>query len=99
MGSLSKSKELSSMADLKATFEKAADVKQLDAKPTDEEMLLIYALFKQATVGDVNTSCPGMFDFTGKAKWYAWEKQKGKSNETAMKEYIDQVEQLKKKYG
>lgn len=35
--------------------EAAAEVKQLKAKPTDEEMLQIYSLFKQATVGDVNT--------------------------------------------
>lgn len=30
-------------------------MKQLKAKPTDEEMLQVYALFKQASVGDVNT--------------------------------------------
>uniref|UniRef100_A0AAX7T5D4 Acyl-CoA-binding protein n=1 Tax=Astatotilapia calliptera TaxID=8154 RepID=A0AAX7T5D4_ASTCA len=79
--------------------EAAAEVKQLKAKPTDEEMLQIYSLFKQATVGDVNTARPGMFDFTGKAKWDAWEKQKGKSNENAMNEYISLVEELKQKYG
>ncbi|PWA20560.1 hypothetical protein CCH79_00019966, partial [Gambusia affinis] len=33
----------------------AAEVKQLKAKPSDDEMLLLYSLFKQATVGDVNT--------------------------------------------
>ncbi|XP_030285314.1 acyl-CoA-binding protein-like isoform X1 [Sparus aurata] len=66
------------MADLQAKFDTAAaEVKQLKAKPTDEEMLQVYSLFKQATVGDVNTGRPGMFDFTGKAKWDAWEKQKG----------------------
>uniref|UniRef100_A0A3Q3LH36 ACB domain-containing protein n=1 Tax=Mastacembelus armatus TaxID=205130 RepID=A0A3Q3LH36_9TELE len=77
----------------------AAEVKQLKAKPTDDEMLKVYALFKQATVEDVNTARPGMFDFTGKAKWDAWEKQKGKSKEDAMNEYINLVEQLKQKYG
>ncbi|XP_053184080.1 acyl-CoA-binding protein [Scomber japonicus] len=88
------------MADLKAKFDAAAEeVKQLKAKPADEEMLQVYSLFKQATVGDVNTARPGMFDFTGKAKWDAWEKQKGKSNEDAMNEYINLVEQLKQKYG
>ncbi|XP_004572007.1 acyl-CoA-binding protein [Maylandia zebra] len=88
------------MAELQTKFdEAAAEVKQLKAKPTDEEMLQIYSLFKQATVGDVNTARPGMFDFTGKAKWDAWEKQKGKSNENAMNEYISLVEELKQKYG
>ncbi|KAG7467522.1 hypothetical protein MATL_G00154590 [Megalops atlanticus] len=81
-------------------FNKAAEeVKNLKAKPTDEEMLIIYSLYKQATVGDVNTSRPGMLDFTGKAKWDAWEKQKGMSKEDAMKAYIDKVEELKAKYG
>ncbi|XP_041663645.1 acyl-CoA-binding protein [Cheilinus undulatus] len=88
------------MADLKSQFDKAAEeVKTLKAKPSDEEMLQVYSLFKQATVGDVNTTRPGMFDFTGKAKWDAWEKQKGKSQEDAMNEYIKLVEQLKEKYG
>lgn len=37
-------------------FQKAAEeVKNLKQKPTDDEMLKVYALFKQATVGDCNT--------------------------------------------
>lgn len=37
-------------------FEDAAEaVKNLKAKPSDEELLELYALFKQATVGDCNT--------------------------------------------
>lgn len=88
------------MADLKAKFEAAAaEVKQLKAKPEDAEMLKVYALFKQGMVGDVNTARPGMLDFTGKAKWDAWEKEKGKTQDAAMEEYITLVEELKKKYG
>ncbi|KAM6954918.1 acyl-CoA-binding protein-like [Lycodopsis pacificus] len=88
------------MADLQATFDgAAAEVKQLKEKPADEEMLQVYSLFKQATVGDVNTGRPGIFDFTGKAKWDGWEKQKGKSKEDAMNEYINLVKQLKEKCG
>ncbi|EDO49351.1 predicted protein, partial [Nematostella vectensis] len=60
-------------------FQKAAtEVKNLKEKPDDTEMLEVYALYKQATVGDINTARPGMLDFTGKAKWDAWEKKKGK---------------------
>jgi len=36
----------------------------------------LYALFKQATVGDCNTSRPGIFDQKGRYKWDAWEKKK-----------------------
>uniref|UniRef100_A0A4W5K3T6 Diazepam binding inhibitor (GABA receptor modulator, acyl-CoA binding protein) n=1 Tax=Hucho hucho TaxID=62062 RepID=A0A4W5K3T6_9TELE len=87
-------------SDFFADFDKAAEeVKQLKAKPADAEMLRVYALFKQAKVGDVNTTRPGMLDFTGKAKWDAWEKEKGKSKEDARKEYIALVEELKGKCG
>uniref|UniRef100_A0A672MJJ9 Acyl-CoA-binding protein n=1 Tax=Sinocyclocheilus grahami TaxID=75366 RepID=A0A672MJJ9_SINGR len=83
-----------------AEFQKAAEeVKQLKAKPADAEMLDIYSLYKQATVGDVNTARPGMLDFTGKAKWDAWEAKKGMSKDDAMKAYIAKVEELKGKYG
>ncbi|XP_061578992.1 acyl-CoA-binding protein [Cololabis saira] len=88
------------MSELQGKFDAAAaQVKQLKAKPADEEMLKVYSLFKQASVGDVNTARPGMLDFTGKAKWDAWEKQKGKSKDDAMNEYIQLVEELKQKYG
>ncbi|XP_018587841.1 acyl-CoA-binding protein [Scleropages formosus] len=83
-----------------AEFDKAAEeVKHLKVKPTDAEMLEIYSLYKQTTVGDVNTARPGMLDFAGKAKWDAWEKKKGMSKEDAMKAYIAKVEELKEKYG
>ncbi|XP_040835060.1 acyl-CoA-binding protein isoform X2 [Ochotona curzoniae] len=83
-----------------AEFEKAAEeVKNLKAKPTDSEMLFIYSHYKQATVGDVNTERPGMLDLKGKAKWDAWNELKGTSKESAMKAYVDKVEELKQKYG
>nr|XP_014341079.1 PREDICTED: acyl-CoA-binding protein isoform X2 [Latimeria chalumnae] len=62
-------------------------------------MLDIYSLYKQATVGDINTARPGMLDFAGKAKWDAWEARQGMSKEAAMKAYIQKVEELKGKYG
>ncbi|XP_051874136.1 acyl-CoA-binding protein [Pristis pectinata] len=83
-----------------ADFEKAAEeVKQLKSKPTDEDMLLIYGLYKQATVGDVNTDRPGMLDLKGKAKWDAWNERKGTSKEESMKKYIEKVQELKEKHG
>ena len=59
-------------------FEKAAsDVKNLKSRPTDQELLELYALYKQATVGDCNQDKPGMLDLKGKAKWEAWNGKKG----------------------
>uniref|UniRef100_F1LD21 Acyl-CoA-binding protein n=1 Tax=Ascaris suum TaxID=6253 RepID=F1LD21_ASCSU len=62
---------------LTMTFEEAAaKVKNLKKKPSDDEMLQVYSLYKQATVGDINTPKPGATDVTAKAKWSAWEAKK-----------------------
>ncbi|CAG8488766.1 13639_t:CDS:2 [Ambispora leptoticha] len=62
----------------RAEFIKAAgDVKNLPTKPTDEQLLELYGLYKQAIFGDNETPKPGMFDLKGKAKWEAWTKKKG----------------------
>ena len=80
-------------------FLKAAeDVKKLTAKPTDEELLKLYGWFKQASVGDVNTQRPGMFDLKGKFKWDEWNSHKGTSKEDAEKAYIEFVNSLMEKY-
>ncbi|XP_029171770.1 acyl-CoA-binding protein homolog isoform X1 [Nylanderia fulva] len=76
----------------------AAAVKALTKRPTDEELLELYGLFKQATVGDNNTSKPGMLDLKGKAKWESWNKKKGVSQEQAKQNYIDYANQLIEKY-
>jgi diazepam-binding inhibitor (GABA receptor modulator, acyl-CoA-binding protein) len=84
------------MAELKAAFEKAvADSKQLPEKPDNVTLLQIYALYKQATAGDVEGKRPGFTDMVGRAKWDAWNDVKGKSSEDAMQEYIDLIESLK----
>lgn len=84
------------MADLKAAFEQAvAASKQLPEKPDNTTLLQIYALYKQASSGDVDGKRPGFSDMVGRAKWDAWNGQKGKSSEAAMQEYIDLIESLK----
>ena len=59
-----------------------------------QTLLELYSLFKQASVGDVNTDRPGMFDFKGRAKWDAWEKKRGMSQADARQAYIDKVATL-----
>ena len=85
-------------ADLKSRFEQAAvDAKQLPKKPDNNTLLMLYSLYKQATVGDVTGSRPGGFDIEGKMKYDAWAKQKGKAKEAAMQQYVDLVQSLKQK--
>jgi diazepam-binding inhibitor (GABA receptor modulator, acyl-CoA-binding protein) len=84
------------MADLKAAFDKAvADSKKLSEKPDNATLLQIYALYKQATAGDVEGKRPGFSDMVGRAKWDAWNGVKGQDTDTAMQAYVDLIESLK----
>ena len=84
------------MADLKADFDKAvAESKTLPEKPDNMTLLKIYALYKQATAGDVEGKRPGFTDMVGRAKWDAWNELKGKGRDDAMQAYVDLIESLK----
>jgi len=69
-------------------------VERLSRRPSNEELLRLYALYKKATEGDVTGERPGGFDFKGIAKYDAWLALKGKSREEAMQEYIVLVDNL-----
>ena len=61
------------MSDLSKEFERASkDAQNLKKRPADEDMLRLYALYKQASAGDVSGDRPGAFDFVGRAKYDAW---------------------------
>ena len=84
------------MSDLKARFEAAvAASKNLPERPDNATLLKLYALFKQASSGDVEGKRPGFTDMVGRAKWDAWNELKGKAANEAMQEYIDLIESLK----
>ncbi len=81
---------------LQENFEKAVnESKKLPEKPDNMTLLKIYALYKQATSGDVDGKRPGFTDLVGRAKWDAWNELKGKSGDAAKQEYIDLIESLK----
>lgn len=81
--------------ELSARFEDAvARVKELSATPSNDDLLELYALYKQATSGDATGSRPGMMDFKGRAKFDAWSKKKGTSKDQAMQAYIALVDRL-----
>ena len=84
------------MADLKASFDQAvADSKSLPEKPDNATLLQLYALYKQASSGDVDGKRPGFTDMVGRAKWDAWNEMKGKDGKAAMQAYVDLIESLK----
>jgi acyl-CoA-binding protein len=83
------------MTDLEHDFSQAAqDVHALSARPDNSTLLQLYALYKQATEGDINGPEPGFFDFVGVAKHKAWAELAGVSKAEAKQRYIDLVRQL-----
>ena len=84
------------MSDLNEKFQQAAvDVKTLTSRPSNEDMLALYANFKQASSGDVTGKRPGMLDMVGRAKYDAWAALKGVSSDDAKQTYIDTVNRLR----
>ena len=83
--------------DLKALFEKATEEsKELSQRPSNDSLLQLYSLYKQATQGDVNVDPPSNpLDFVSRAKYEAWCGLKGKTKEAAMQEYINLINRLK----
>ena len=83
------------MSDLKTQFEAAvANSKNLTERPDNATLLKLYALYKQASVGDNAEPKPGFSDMVARAKWDAWDKLKGKTADEAMQQYIDLIESL-----
>jgi acyl-CoA-binding protein len=84
------------MSELKTKFEAAvAASKQLPERPSNDELLQLYALYKQATDGDVEGKRPGFTDMIGRAKYDAWAAVKGTASDAAMTRYVELVEALK----
>ena len=76
----------------------ASKVTKLTKKPTIEELLTLYGLYKQATIGNNRTPVPSFLDQKGKFKWNAWSKHSGKSKNVARQEYIEFATSLLQKY-
>ena len=86
--------------DLQTRFETAAqEAQSLSKKPDNTTLLRLYALYKQATVGNATGSRPGMTDFVGRAKFDAWSKLKNYPKDKAKQDYVALVEKLKKTHG
>ena len=84
------------MSDLAQQFADAqARIKPVTGLGSDT-MLELYALYKQATSGDVSGKRPGMLDIRGRAKWDAWKKRAGTSQDAARDEYVQLVERLER---
>lgn len=75
------------------------EIHNLKTKPSDAELLELYANYKQGTVGDINVDKPSFYMFKDVAKWNAWNELKGTSKVQAQVNYIKIVEELKSRYN
>lgn len=82
--------------DVNAQFLQAKDDSvKLSKAPDNETKLKMYALYKQATVGDYTLGKkPGMLDMAGKFKYEAWKMNEGLSQDEAKQKYVDLVKEL-----
>ena len=88
------------MSDLKSAFEQAqADVKTLTERPSNDDLLALYAHFKQATDGDVSGKRPGITNPVGRYKHDAWAAISGMSADEAMQAYVDAVDEVARKHA
>jgi diazepam-binding inhibitor (GABA receptor modulator, acyl-CoA-binding protein) len=82
---------------LEQDFAAAQDrVKQLPRRPSNDQLLALYGLYKQSTEGDVSGKRPGMLDMVGRAKYDSWASRRGTDRAAAMQAYVELVASLEK---
>ena len=87
---LRKEEPVTQLSELEAA---AARATSLPKQPNDV-LLKLYGLYKQANNGDVSGDEPGMFDMVGRAKYQAWKKHRGMTQEEAIQAYVALVDKL-----
>lgn len=79
---------LAAMATVEEFEAAKQQVEGLSKRPSNDDLLNLYGLYKQATAGDVTGKKPGRLDIKGRAKFEAWERRRGLSAEDARSEYV-----------
>ncbi|CAH8472696.1 unnamed protein product [Schistosoma intercalatum] len=72
----------------------AAHLTEIAYSLDSNTLLYFYARYKQATVGPCNVSKPGIFDVSGRKKWWAWHDLGNMPIDEAQKQYIDKLQEL-----
>jgi len=63
-------------------------INNLSTNPSNDNILKIYAFFKQAREGNVSFARPSILNQKGRAKWDAWKKLENMDKQDAMANYI-----------
>jgi pimeloyl-ACP methyl ester carboxylesterase/acyl-CoA-binding protein len=97
-------RQQSAQDDLRVRFDQAVEKVRTAPpdgpfKPSNELKLKMYALYRQATDGDVQGKRPGMLDVVARYKYDAWAMARGLSAEEAMRRYVQEVEKVERRNG
>lgn len=88
------------MDELEKKFNQVAEmVKKVKTQPSNEELLKLYGLYKQVTVGDINIKKPSILSIQATSKYNAWSKLRGKNRIDSINEYVLFAIEVIKKYG
>jgi len=81
---------------LEVEFEEATKYVRgkLAANGKQEDLLYLYARFKQAKEGDCTIAKPSFYQLTEKSKWNAWKELEGMGRAEAMTQYVEKVSEL-----
>lgn len=71
-----------------------AFIKTKETLTSNEDLLVLYGLYKQATQGDCNIPQPWSTQVEARARWDAWYKNSGMNQHVAMEKYIEKVNEL-----
>jgi len=82
------------MSELENFLKATVMVKGLNKKPDNDTLLELYSLYKQATIGNINTAQPWTIQLEASAKWNAWKSKEYLSKDKAMTKYIEEVNKL-----
>lgn len=76
-----------------------ANLEKVTVDVDNEQKLQLYALYKQASIGECNQEKPSMYNVVQKAKWQAWKSLGDISMDEAKRQYIAVVSDLLKASG
>lgn len=76
-----------------------ARIKELKKAPATDELLELYSLYKQGTLGAAQGKRPEALDFVARAKYDSWAARGAMSRDQAMTAYVALVKTLTRKYG
>ena len=83
--------------DLEKEFQNSINLIKNIENIDNDDMLILYGLYKQITEGDCSTPQPWSFQTIYRSRWEAWYRNIGLQRSIAIQKYIEKVNEIVKK--